>query len=129
MSTPKFLAYLSHQSIDPITRKGWFSGTYVIFDDYMFHSLVLYKICAVLGYTFRDRLMTFVGLFCEPGREADSESYLAKLITSRLANSPKEPQDFMDLFFKTEVERIMKIMRDAGIIKYSEFLDFHLVAK
>jgi hypothetical protein len=41
----------------------------------------------------------------------------------------EEPQDFMDLFWKPEVERLMKALRDAGCTNCSEWPDFLKVAE
>lgn len=129
MSAPTLLAHLAYQIITPVTKKGRYSDEYVLFGDYMPCAQFLYETSAILGFTFRDRLAVFVELFCEAGREANLISALAESAASRLSGLPQEPQDFFDMFFKPEVERLMKVMRDAGITKCSEWLDFPKVAK
>ncbi len=129
MSTPPLLAYLVHQIVAPLTRKGLFSHDYVLFGEYMPCAQFLYETGAVLGYTFRDRLLVFVELFTEPGHQSDFVSYIATPAAHRLADLPGEPKDFLDLFFKPETERLMKVMRSHGLTEYSEWADFSKVAK
>lgn len=129
MSTPPLLAYLVHQIIAPVTRKGLLSKDYVLFGQYMPCAQFLYETGAVLGYTFRDRLIVFVELFTDPGHQSDFVSYIATPAADRLASLPSEPKDFMDLFFKPEAERLMKVMRCHGLTQYSEWPDFTKVAK
>jgi len=129
MNTPPLLAYLVHQIIAPLTRKGLFSDDHIFFGEYMPCAEFLYETGAVLGYTFRDRLVVFVELFTEPGHQSDFVSYIATPAAHRLAELPGEPKDFMDLFFKPEAERLMKVMCSHGLTKYSDWTDITKVAK
>src|SRR6266446_817515 len=63
MSAPTLLAYIAQQIISPVTKKGLFSDEYVLFGSYMPCAQFLYETGAILGYTFRDRLLSFVELF------------------------------------------------------------------
>ena len=129
MSAPPLTAYLANQIIAPVRKKGWFTGDYVLFGEYMPCAQFLYDTGAVLGYLFRDRLVAFVELFTEPGHQSDFANYISTLAASRLASLPTEPNDFMDLFLKPEAERIMKIMHSSGATKYSDWSDFAKVFK
>lgn len=129
MSTPPLLAYLVHHIITPMTRKGMFSDDYVLFGEYMPSAQFLYEMGAVLGYTFRDRLIVFVELFTEPGHQSDCVEHIAGPAANRLAGLSDEPKDFVDLFLKPEVERLMTVMRSHGLTKYSGWSDFTKVGK
>lgn len=129
MSTPPLLAYLVHQIITPVTRKGFFSDEHVLFGEYMPCAQFLYETGTVLGYTFRDRLILFVELFTELGHQSDFVSYIATPAANRLSGLPSEPKDFMDLFLKPEAERLMQVMRNHGLTQYAEWADFTKVAK
>ncbi len=130
MSAPTpLLAYLAHQIIRPVTKKGLFSDEYVLFGHYMPCAGFLYETGAILGYTFRDRLPSFVGLFTESGHEADAVAHIGDPAARRLAGLGEEPKDFTDLFWKPEAERLMKIMRDQGLTKCCGWSDFPAVAK
>jgi hypothetical protein len=129
MSAPTLLGFLANQIITPVTRKALFSDDYVFFGEYMPCAQFLYETGAILGYTFHDRLIVFVELFTEPGHQSHAVEHIATLATSRLAGRSEEPEDFVDLFFKPEAERLMTILRSHGLTNYSEWLDFPKAAK
>jgi len=129
MSTTTLLAYLAHQIISPVTKKGLFSDEYVLFGSYMPCAQFLYETGAIIGYTFRDRLPLLVELFTESGHETDAVAHIGESAAKRLAELPAEPNDFMDLFFKPEAERLIKVMRARGLNKFSTWSDFPAVAK
>src|SRR5215831_17720026 len=124
MATPTLLDYWANQLIAPILGKGWFSRERVRLEDYIQRAQLLYETGAVLGQMFRDRLAVLVELFGEPGQEAATISSLAESAAVQMAQAKKEPKNFLDLFFKAEVERLMKIFRDEGRTEYSDWTDF-----
>jgi hypothetical protein len=131
MNTPSLLAYLVHQIIAPVKRKGLFSGEYVFFAEYLSQAQLLYEIGAVLGYTYRDRLETFAESFSEPGRQADLTNYIATetFVDDRLAALPDKPKNFYDLFLESEGKKLMKKMHEFGLTQFSDWLDFPKVCK
>lgn len=129
MPEATLLAYLAHHFASLIKRKGWLSGEYVLFGDYMPCSQFLYEASAVLGYKFRDQIITFVALFCEQGRESDLVAHLRDSVAAELAQLEREPDDFMDLYFKPEATRLIRVMRDAGLTTFSDWTDFPKLAK
>jgi hypothetical protein len=110
---------LAHWCIAPVKRKGFFSGEYVLFAEYLSHAQLLYETSAVLGYIYRDRLGTFTELFSEPGRQADVTNLLVsgRYVADRLAGLPDEPENFNDLFFTPE---LMVQARNFGLTQFSE---------
>lgn len=129
MPTTALLAYLAHNSASLITRKSWLSGEYVLFGDYMPCSLFLYETSAALGYKFRDRIITFVTLFCESGSVSDLAEHLGNPAAAKLAQLEREPENFMDFYFIPEATRLIRIMRDAGLTTISDWTDFPKLAK
>lgn len=123
------LAYLGHQVAAPIVRKGWLSGEYVLVGDYLPCCQFLYETGAILGYKFRDRIITFVALFCEPGRESELAAQLGETAASRLAQLEGEPDDLMDLYFKPEATRVIRTMQNARLTTFCDWQDFPKVAK
>lgn len=129
MDAPTLLSHLAREAIAPIARKSWFSGQYVLFGPYMWRAQSLYETGAALGYAFRDRLPVFVESFCEPGSEAATVASLAESAAAQRAQITNEPSDFLELFFKPEVERLMRVMREGGRTRYSQWSDFPKVAR
>ena len=128
-NTASLLPYLADLMLTPVTRRRWFSGEYVLFIDYMACAQFLYEMGLVLGYTFRDRLVMFAELFFEPDRDASNvASCLRELSRRHLAGLTNEPNDLMELFSVPEVERIMRVLRDHGLTRYTDFADFPKVA-
>jgi hypothetical protein len=128
MATLTLLEFLAHESIAPLTRKGWVTGEYVGLRDAMRKAQALYEAGVVLGYTFRDRFEIFVQLLGESSSLGETLSSLALAAASQLAQVPKEPRDFFDLFFKPELTRLMAVLRDAGKAGCSEWSEFSRVA-
>lgn len=129
MQTPPLIAYLANLACAPIIRKGLFAGEYVFFGEYMPASLHLYETGSILGYTYRDRLTSFVTLFCEPGHESDLIAHLPKSVSAKLAALDHQPKDFMELYFIPEATRLIRVLRDARLTTYSDWLDFPKLAK
>ena len=129
MPAEGLLVYMAQQMIALIIRKGLFSEEYIFFADYMSSSQFLCETGAVLGYTFRDRMTTFVKLFCEPGRESGLVATMGDIAATHLQELKEEPQDFIDFFFKQEATRIIDILREAGLTKASGWSDFSKVSK
>jgi len=129
MQTSSLLGYLGAQAYVSIIRKGVFTGEHVLFLDYMANLSFLYETGAILGYTYRDRMISFVSLFCQPGRESNVISIMAEGVTDRLAALGHEPKDFMELYFIPEATRSMRLMRDQGLTNYSDWIDFPKLAK
>lgn len=123
------LDHLAHQIIRPTIRKGLFSGEHVFFGEYMLCSQFLYETGAVLGYSFRRRIKTFVKLFCEPGRESELASYLGETVRTSLQGFAHEPSDFFELHFIPEATRLIQVMRRAGLTRCSDWSDFPKIAK
>ena len=126
MSTPTLLGYLVRQIIAPVTRKGLFSGKYILFLEYLSHAQFLYETSAVLGYVYRDRLETFAELFSEPGRQADLANSFVTLtsVADRLASLPDEPKNFFDLFFESEGKELLKSVLHIDLTHFSDFPKF-----
>jgi hypothetical protein len=95
----------------------------------MHASLNLYEIGSILGYTYRDRLMSFVTLFCEVGQETDLIEHLPKSVSTKLAAFDQEPRDFMEFYFKPEATRLIRGLRDAGLTSCSDWGDLPKLAK
>ena len=129
MQTPPLIAYLADLARAPIVRKGLFAGEYVFFGDYMAASLQLYETGAILGYTYRERLNSFVSLFCERGHEQDLIARMCKSVSDKLAALDHAPKDFIELYFIPEATRLIRVLRDAGLTTYSDWLDFPKLAK
>lgn len=128
MSEPTLLAYLAHESLKPIIRRGMFSREHVLFGDYMPRAVFLYEVGAALGYIFRDRATTFAKLFSDPGREADVLNQLGDTAAEKLKQLPEPPVDFIDLFFKPEATRLILILQRAGLTSCSHWSEFPKVA-
>lgn len=122
------LAYLAYKTIEPIIRKGFFSDEHVLFGEYMPRSQFLYEIGAVLGYTFRERIATFVKLFCELNRESELASWLGNSGTTRLQDFEAEPRHFFELHFMPEATRLIQVMRQAGLTRCSDWSDLPKIA-
>lgn len=129
MQPPPLLAYLAQQVRAPIIRKGMFTGEHVLFGDYMPASLFLYETSAILGYTYRERITSFVSLFCQPRQESDLIMHMTSSVTAKLAALRHEPKDFIELHLIPEATRLMRVMRDAGLTIYSDWIDFPKLAK
>jgi hypothetical protein len=129
MKSQTLLVFLARQFIAPVVRKGFLSGEYVVFADYVTSSGALFEMGVVLGLAFRTKITIFAQLFSEPGREASCVAALAESAASRLAGLPAEPESVFDLFVKPETERVMKVLYNAGIARFTEFGDFPKVAR
>ena len=126
MQTSTLLAYLAHEISAPIVHKALSGGEYVLFGDYMPRAHFLFETSAVLGYAFRDRLLTFVSLFSQPGHEVDLAEHLGDSVAARLASLEKEPSDFMELFFIPEATRLIGVLRNAGLTTCTDWTEFGL---
>src|SRR2546425_7339444 len=113
------VTYLTKITLKPIAKRRPFSEPYVFVGEYLFSAQSLYESAAVLGYTFREKMLLFARLFSEPGQETNVIGFLDELVTSRLDMLDEEPERFLDLFLKTEVKR----MHDARLIDTSDWLD------
>jgi hypothetical protein len=129
MNKPSILGYLSHQLITPAIKKGFFSGEYVFFGQYLTLANFLYETCSVLGYTFRDRLLIFLELMSEDGRQVDLLNWISTPAIKRLSEIPTEPKSFYELFYEPEHARLMKQYHNANPTKYSDSDDFTKVYK
>jgi hypothetical protein len=129
MSPPTFLAYLAHEIVRPIIRKGTFSSDHVVFADYMASAVFLYETGAALGYTFQDRIATFAKLFSEQGREAEVATNFGDVAAAQLRDFSELPRDVMDLFFKPEATRVIQVLQRAGLMTCSHWSDYPKVAK
>ena len=126
MST-SLVHFLASQIIAPIVKKGFFSGEYVLFSAYMPRAGFLYETGAVLGYTYRDRLMTFAQLFASPGTEQKLIGWLHKQASEHLEHI-NAPSDLADLYFAPEATRLIGVLRSAGLTDAEDWIDMHKVA-
>lgn len=129
MSPPTLLAYLAHEVLRSIIRRGASSPDHVVFADYMARALFLYETGAALGYTFQDRIYTFAKLFSEQGREAEVATDLGDVAAAHLRDLSEPPRDVMDLFFKPEATRLIQALQCAGLTTCSDWSDYPKIAK
>ena len=125
----KLNGYLAFQTLKPIEKKGFFSKRYVLFGEFICSAQWMYETCSILGYLYRDRFLIFLELLAEDGRQNDLINYISEPATDRLLKLSKEPQNFYDLFFESEVTSLMKKMHSYRLIQYSEFQDFIKIFK
>jgi hypothetical protein len=91
--------------MNPTVKKPFIGAPYITFQRYLGCYQIAFETGVILGYTFRERLLTFAKLFSEDGREGDSIAFM-KSIAQRTLNGVKEPKDFLVLGMSTEKSRI-----------------------
>ncbi len=65
-------------------------------------SSYLYETCAVLGYTYRDKIVPFVGMFSQAGKETVLIEDFTGIVSSQLKKFGKEPENFLELYLMPE---------------------------
>ena len=60
MAKPTLLEYLAHEVVTPIVREDPAFGKFVYFGEYMPCAQFLFETTAVLGYIFRERIVTLI---------------------------------------------------------------------
>ncbi len=111
---PSLIYEITHSIMVPATTKGVFCAPYISYERYLGCYQVAFEIGAVLGYAFRNRLLTFVQLFCEQGHENELVKCLNELATEKLAEVG-QPKDFLQLAMCHEESRIKAKWHEMGI--------------
>jgi len=110
LPTPTLLDYLAHEVVAPIVRIDPSSGQSVYFGQYMPCAQFLFETTAVLGYIFRDHMVTVIQLFCEPGHEEGLKVHMRGSVADRLKSLQHDACDAFDLYFEPEALRLIKLM-------------------
>jgi len=58
MQRQSLIVYLAHQTLSSVSKKGLFSGQYVVFGEYLEQTKLLFEISSDLGHLYRDNLTT-----------------------------------------------------------------------
>lgn len=95
-------------------RRFFFFAPYLPFQRYLGCYQEAFEIGVVLGYAFRDRLLTFAKLFAECGREEELITFMQQLAHERLAEVGKAA-NFFEMGWFAEEDRINVNWRDSGI--------------
>lgn len=104
------LDFLARRFISPILRTRWLRSPCVQVADYILAAQQLFEIGAVLGRKFHPNLPLIASLFTEPGQEEAAAEQLRDAGTLLLTSGSAQPQDFLDLCFKPETERLCQIL-------------------
>lgn len=129
METSTLAESLAQEFLSPAVHKGWFSGEYVRLGEFMHRAQHLFETGCVLGFSYRDRLGALAELLSEAGLDRERLAALNELAAAQQAIKGEEPQSLLDVFFKPEAERLMKLLRDAGATRRSSWNEFPKVAK
>jgi len=100
--------------IAPALKKRLFSTPYIPFPRYLGCYQVAFETGSVLGHAFRDKLATFVRLFCEPGREEELIIAMQELAQQKIARVG-ESKNFAAFAMFDEEKRIMANWSESGI--------------
>jgi CpXC protein len=101
-------------------------GQYIRFRRYLGCYLEAFEVGAVLGYCYRDRLVSFAKLFSPPGRETEIISFVRERARRQLEDCPGDPQSFVEISMLAEENRIKKNWRESGSSESQvAFLDRH----
>lgn len=115
--------------LSPITKKGLFSGQYVLFGEYLGQTQLLFETSCALGYTYRDRMETFAILFSEEGKEKSVTDFMSTSAIERLKKYKPEQKNFFDFFLNIEGPNIMQRFHDAKILPNGNWANFPKVYK
>ena len=109
MAKPTLLEYLAHEVVTPIVREDPAFGQFVYFGEYMPCAQFLFETTAVLGYIFRERIVTLIQLFCKPGHEESLMVLVRASVAARLRSLQHPPRDSFDLYFEPEALRLIAL--------------------
>ncbi|HXP82882.1 MAG TPA: hypothetical protein VN976_23475 [Verrucomicrobiae bacterium] len=102
---PPLIDMFVYTIMNPAVKKPFIGAPYITFQRYLGCYQIAFETGVILGYAFRDRLLTFAKLFSEAGREKDATAFI-KDIAQRVLNKVKEPKDFLVLGMSAEKSRI-----------------------
>jgi hypothetical protein len=123
MGQPSLINYFAHQTLSSITKKGMFSGEYVLFGEYLEQTQMLFEMSSALGYTYRDKIETFATLFSEEGKQKSVVDYMSTAAIERYKKYKPEHKNWFDFFFSTEALDITKRFQDAKILPTGEWFN------
>lgn len=123
MERPSLINSLAYQTLSSITKKGLFSGQYVLFGEDLEQTQMLFEISSALGYTYRDKVETFAILFSEEGKQKSVIDYMSEAAIERYKKYKPEHKNWFDFFFGTEALDITKRFQDAKILPNGEWFN------
>jgi hypothetical protein len=119
------VGHIAQFTIGSATRRRLFGKPYLPFRRYLGCYQLAFEIGVVLGYTFRDNIVSFAKLFSEPGRELEVISAVQQ-IRRDLFMAHEEAQSFIELAISTEESRIHTRWRESGLPEAKvNYLDQH----
>lgn len=112
--------FIAHKILLNIEKKGFFSGRYVVLSDFISHSTYAYEESSLIGYTYRNNLSSFIKLSSQEGRSEDLLKAIGTFPDERLSKHKEQPKNFNELFFNSELIRLLKIIKRPDLIKQCE---------
>ena len=123
MQRPSLIVYLAHQTLSSISKKGLFSGQYVVFGEYLEQTKLLFEISSALGHLYRDKLTTLAITFMEEGKTNNVTSFMTESATERYKQYKPEYKNWFDFFFHTEALDITKQYQKLKLIPNGEWFN------
>jgi hypothetical protein len=108
------ISEIAHSIAAPaVTKRFLFFAPGIPFQRYLGCYQEAFEIGVVLGYTFRNKLLTFAKLFAEANHEQELITFMQELARQRLSET-QEPETFFQLGMLPEESRIKTNWRKSG---------------